>query len=218
MNAEEAQDAQVIFGDPPRSLADETDPALRDILKSADIVVHRSIRGRGQCIDGEIAPLGVARPVAPERHLRLAPERFDVLAQGRHLVGPPVDDQRHGAMLDAGRHELDVRCAWRGGSLRPERRWSRYRLQRPAPHQRVAHRAADDARFLAAAVEQSEHPCRRRRSRESRRRANDRPRHDRPARSFLDPGHQPAVLAYAPGRRSSPAARRRNAQGRRNCR
>ena len=72
------------------------------------MVMHHTIGVNGQAVDGEVAPLRIATPVAPERDLRLAAERLGVLAQGGDLKRLRVDDQRHGAMFDAGRDGLDI--------------------------------------------------------------------------------------------------------------
>ena len=76
--------------------------------QSADMVMHDAVGIDRQAVDGEIAPLGVADPVAAERDLGLAAERLGILAQGGDLERMPVDHQRHGAVLDAGRHALDA--------------------------------------------------------------------------------------------------------------
>ena len=66
----------------------------------------------------------------PNATLALRPK---VSVSSRSVVtsnGWPVDDQRHRAVLDAGRHALDAARPWRGGSLRRAAPWSRYRCRR----------------------------------------------------------------------------------------
>ncbi len=121
--------------------------------KPADVVVHRRVRRERQRVHGEVAPLGVALPVAPELHRRVAPEGLDVLAQGRHLERAALDHHRDGAVVEAGRHRLE---AGRFGAARDFLRQRRRRhvdVAMRQTEQRVAHRAADHARFLAVASE-----------------------------------------------------------------
>ena len=106
VKAKEPQDAQIIFFDPPLRFADEAHATRGKVVDAADIIVNRSVGRSGERIDGEVAPLGVGLPVAPERDTRLAAERLDVLAQRRDLDRLVIDDDGDGAMLDAGRDRL----------------------------------------------------------------------------------------------------------------
>ena len=81
VNAEEPQDAQIVLGNAKIGIADEAHASCRDIRQAPDVIMHDAIGVDRQPVDGEIAPLGVARPVATERNLRLAAEGLDVLAQ-----------------------------------------------------------------------------------------------------------------------------------------
>ena len=62
-------------------IADEAHAPCADIVQSADMVMHDAGGIDRQTVDGEIAPLGVANPVASERDLGLAAEGLGVLAQ-----------------------------------------------------------------------------------------------------------------------------------------
>ena len=79
-----------------------------DIVEPADVIVHHAIGVNRQAVDGEVAPLRIADPVAAERDLGLAAERLGILAQRGDLERLPIDDERHGAVLDPGRHALDA--------------------------------------------------------------------------------------------------------------
>ena len=85
MDAEEAQDAQIILGDALAGVADEAHASGFDIGQPADMVMHDAAGIDGKPVDGEVAPFRVANPVAPERNFRLAPESLGILAQGRDL-------------------------------------------------------------------------------------------------------------------------------------
>ena len=156
VNAEEPQDAQIILGDPPVGVADEAHPPCRDIGKPADVVMHDALGVDRQAVDGEIAPLGIAHPVAAERDPGLAAEGLDILAQGRDLERLRVDDQRDGAMLDAGRHALDAGEPGAADHLVRQRGGGDIDIADRKLQQRIADRAADDARLLAVAVQQSQ--------------------------------------------------------------
>ena len=81
MEAEEAQDAQIILGDALSRVADEAHAARFEIGKAADVIVHDAVGGHRKRVHGEVAPLGVGAPVAAEAHLGVAAEGLDVLAQ-----------------------------------------------------------------------------------------------------------------------------------------
>ena len=121
------------------------------------MIVHHAVGIDRQAVDGEIAPLGVAHPVAAERDRRLAAEGLGVLAQGGDFERLPLDHQRHGAVLDAGRHALDAGGPGAADHLGGQRRGRNIDLADGKLHQRVADRAADRARLLAVTVEQFEH-------------------------------------------------------------
>ena len=114
-----------------------------------------------QRVHGEVAALGVAPPVAAERHLGVAAEGLDILAQRRHLERMTVDDHRHGAVLDPGRHRLEAGGLDAADHLVGQRRGGDVDVAVRLAEQRVAHRAADDARLLAVAVEHGEQPRKR---------------------------------------------------------
>ena len=112
----------------------------------------------GKRVDGEVAPLGVGAPVAAEGDARLAAEGFDVLAQRRHLDRLMLDDDGDGAVLDAGRDGLAAGRLTRRITSAGSAVVATSISATGSPKQRVAHGAADDARFLAVAIEQRKEP------------------------------------------------------------
>ena len=86
----------------------------------------------------------------------MAAEGLDVLAQRRHLERMTVDDHRHGAVLDPGRHRLEAGGLDAADHLVGHRRGGDVDVAVRLAQQRVAHRAADDARLLAVAAEHGE--------------------------------------------------------------
>ena len=162
VEAEEPQDAQIVFGDARRRVADEAHAPRLDVGEPADVVVDGSVAGERQRVHGEVAPLGVALPVAPELDRCAAAERLDVLAQGRDLERAALDHHRDGAVVEPGRHGLEA-C-----SLDPADHFGRERgsgdidVAVRLADERVAHRAADDAGFLAVVLERGENAAQRR--------------------------------------------------------
>jgi len=156
VKAEEAQDAQIIFLNALHGLADEADAPGLDVGKAADIIVHQTIGGQRKRVDGEIAALRVMLPGAAEAHARMAAKRLDILAQGRDLERMTALHQRQGAVVDAGRHAFDASRLGAALNLRRQRRRRHIDVARRQTHQGIAHRAADNSRFLARAVEHAE--------------------------------------------------------------
>ena len=157
MHAEEPQDAQIILGDALAGIADEAHATGCDIGEPADMVVHDAVGIDGKAVDGEVAPLRIANPVAAERDLGLAAKGLGILAQGRDLERMRVDHQRHGAMLDAGRHGFDAGRLGATDHFIGQRRGRDVDIAGRDVQKRIADGAADHAGFLAIAVEQSEH-------------------------------------------------------------
>ena len=158
VEAEEAQDAQIILGDALCRVADEAHAARFEVGEAADIVVHDAVGAGRERIHGEVAPLGVRPPVAAEAHIGVAAEGLDVLAQRRHLERPAVDHHGDGAVLDAGRHRLEARRGRAPDHLVGHRGGGDVELADRLAEQRIAHRAADHARLFAVAVEHVEQP------------------------------------------------------------
>ena len=138
-------------------IADEAHAPGFDIGKPADVVMHDAVGIDGKPVDGEVAPFRIANPVAAERDLGLAAEGLGILAQGRDLERLRIDDQRHGAVVDAGRHAFDAGGLGAADDLVGQRRGRDVDVADRNVQKRIAHGAADHAGFLAVAVEQGEH-------------------------------------------------------------
>jgi hypothetical protein len=162
VEAEEPQDAQIVFGDARRRVPDEAHAPRLDVGKPTRIVVDGSVAGERQRVHGEVAALGVARPVAAEGHGGMAPERLDVFAQGCDFERPPGGDDGHGAVLDAGGHRLEARRLDPADHFGREHGGGDVDVAVRLADERIAHRAADDAGLLAIAVERGEKVAQRR--------------------------------------------------------
>src|SRR5690606_22070760 len=106
---EESQDAQVILGDALRGITDEADDPGGEIVPPAGEIMQGTVSVGVERVDGEIAPRGILGPVRSEGDLRVASVGGDVAPQGGDLEAGRRRDRGDGAMLDPGRHGLDLR-------------------------------------------------------------------------------------------------------------
>ncbi len=108
LEAEVAQDPQMILADPVVRIADEAHAARRKIVQPAEIVRDLQRLGMGiERVDGEIAPGRILFPALGECHGCAAPVCRDIAPQCGDLDWPACEDRGHGAVLDAGRHGAD---------------------------------------------------------------------------------------------------------------
>jgi hypothetical protein len=157
MNAEEPENAQIVFGDAPVGIADEAHPPGIEIGQAADMIMHHAVDGCGKAVHREITSFGIALPVAPECHLGLAAKGLDVFAQCRDLERRAIDHQRHRAVLNARRYALDMGRLGAADHFIGHGRRGDIDFAHWQFHQSVAHSAADRAGFLAIAIEQRQH-------------------------------------------------------------
>jgi hypothetical protein len=80
------------------------------------------------------------------------------LAQGRDLERLRFDDQRHRAVVDAGRHAFDAGRLGAANDFGGQRRGRYVDVAEGNIQECIANRAADHAGLLAVAVQQCEHP------------------------------------------------------------
>src|SRR5262245_33089850 len=92
----------------------------------------------------------------------MAPEGLDVLAQRGDLERMAGGDDGHRTVLDTGRHRLEAGRLDQADHLLRQRGRGHVDLADRLAEQRIAHRAADDARLLAGAVERGEQVAQRR--------------------------------------------------------
>src|SRR5205085_2728729 len=157
VNAEKPEDAQVVLGDPLIRVAYEAHAFGANVLKSANMVVHDAGGVDRHAVDGKVTPLRIHNPVAPERDFGLAAECFGILAQRGDLKWLRIDDQRHRAVIDAGRHGLDASRLGAADHFARQGRGRDIDLAYWKLQKRIADGATDHARFLAIAVQQAKH-------------------------------------------------------------
>ena len=106
MEAEEAQDAQIVLGNAHSGIADETHTPCFEVGKAADIIVDRAVGCGGESVHREIAALGIRLPVAPETDIRLTAESLHINAQRGDLKWDAGGNDGYSAVLYTGWHRL----------------------------------------------------------------------------------------------------------------
>ena len=149
LKAEIAQDPQVILGNPRAGITDEAHPPRREIFEPAEIVRNRQRFGMGiECVDSEIAPCGILRPVAGEGDGGSPAIGGDIAAQRGDLDRPVLEDRGDGAVLDPGRHSADAGLAAGRDHLGGHQLGGAIDIMHRRAQQAVAHRPADPADIL----------------------------------------------------------------------
>ena len=156
MKTEIAQDAQIIFADAGRGVANEAYMAASNVCHPVRIIIDRAVSRHRKRIEGEVAAQGVFFKVAAKQNFRASPVGLDIFAQSCDLKRRVIDDHRHRAMLDAGRHAFKPACCgacddrlWHSGG-------GEINLADRSSHEMIAHRPADYAQGFAIPVESFE--------------------------------------------------------------
>ena len=160
VEAEEAQDAQVILADAGLRLAHEADAAGQQVGQASERVHHSAIRLGIERVHGEVAPRGVLLQAVREGDDGPPPVRLHVAAEGGDLVGRPVRDHGDRPMrlargdgfqfrrLRERRHPFGPRI---GGDVD---------VPSVPAHQRIAHAAADVERAVPGILQHRHHGAR----------------------------------------------------------
>ena len=145
METEEAQDAQMILGDPLQRVADEAHAPGLQVGQTAEIIEQFAGRGIGiERVHREIAPRRVLAPVVGKGDDGMAAIGRHVAAQRRNLDRPVGQDDRDRAMRDAGRHRLESTGAHPVDHRLGRQRRRQVDIGDGQAQQHVAHRAADE--------------------------------------------------------------------------
>jgi hypothetical protein len=146
LEAEIAQDAQVIFANALARIADKAHPARLQIGQPAEEIGDLQRFWMGiERVDGEIAPCRILAPVVGEGDRRAASIGADVAAQRGDLDRAGFENGRNGAVLDPGRHGTDTGVAAQIDHLFGPMERRAIDIGHGDAEQRVAHRAADPA-------------------------------------------------------------------------
>jgi hypothetical protein len=157
------QDAQHILGDPCRGIADKAHTMRREVGPPALGIEDRAVGREIDRVDREVAPRRVLLPAGAEGDAGVASVGLNISAQGRDFKLAAwgrwpfgsisgsilVDDCRHRAVRDPGRHHLDLGGLERGADHARPRRSGEIDIAANDPQQRVAHAAADKPRLDA---------------------------------------------------------------------
>ncbi len=158
VEAEEAEDSQMVLGDALEWLADEADPALGQIGEATEIIEDLAGLGVGeQRVDREVAAGGVGLPIVGKGDGRPAAVGRDVMAQRGDLERMAVADRSDGAMIDAGRNGLGPRSLEPTNDLVGQNSGGEIHVVDGEADQLVAHGAADIAGKALVGAERVEH-------------------------------------------------------------
>ena len=156
--AQRAQDAQRVLAKAGRGVADAAHDARRQVAAAAVEVNDALAGGVGHGVDGKIAPGQVVGQRADKMDLvGVAVVAVGaVLAVGRDLIHFAVQHHAHGAVLDAGEHQL---LAGKQGArfFRPGR-GAEVPVAGGAPQQAVAHAAAHHIGAVARGAQRLQQP------------------------------------------------------------
>ena len=153
VEAEQAQDAQIILADARRGVADEAHASGLEIGDAADRVENLAVGVGIERVHREVAALRVFLPVRGEGDDGAAAIGRHIAAQRRHFERLAAGDRGHRAVLDARRHRTEPAAVSRfvtssgvSGVAMSMSATSRF-------SKRVAHRAADEARIAPQSVQ-----------------------------------------------------------------
>ena len=152
VEAEEAEDAEIVLADPGGGVADEADAAGAEVGLALERVEEPALAVAAHGVDGEIAAGGVQDEVVGERDHRMPAVGGHVAAQRGHLVMVTPAVHGDGAVPEAGRDHLEPGRLAQGHDALRQLRCGEVEVRHvdARVEQRVAHAAADEPRRPAA--------------------------------------------------------------------
>ena len=158
--AEEAQDPEVILGDPFQGRADEAHAARLQVLDAAEEIQHLARARVGvERVDREIPSPRILLPVVGEGDLGVAPEGCDIPPERRHLMRHPARHRRHRTMLQARRHGANAGPLQRRNHRLGLQPCSEIDVGHRQPQQPVAHGTAHEPGRPAIGIECGQQLC-----------------------------------------------------------
>ena len=146
MEAEEAEDAEVVLADAGFGIADEADAAGFKVGQTVQRVDHPARPVGVKRVHREIAALGVFLDPAGKGHHGTAAIGFHIAAEGGDLVRLALRDDRHRAMLDPGGNDFETRSFGQIRDCFGRRIGGNVDISDRLSQQVVAHAAADEER------------------------------------------------------------------------
>jgi hypothetical protein len=137
-----------------------TRPAC-NIFQSADKIDDAAILPRIKRVDGEIAPLRIDLPVTAKHHLGSPAIGLGIVPERGNLETAAIDDQRHRAVIDPGRHRADARLFSPRDHLLGRPACRQVGIGDRQSHQRIADRTADHTDLFSILVQKREDPAKR---------------------------------------------------------
>lgn len=158
MEAEEAQDAEIVFADARFGIADEDDAAIGDIVEAAAGGIEHVAAGVGvERVHAEVAALRVERPVVGEGDDGTAAIGFDILTEAGDFEGLVIGDDGERAVVDAGGVNGDLRGDHHLLNQLGHELGCDVDVGDGFTEQRVAHAAADEAGAIGTRVVERVH-------------------------------------------------------------
>jgi len=148
MEAEEAQDSQVILADAGFGVAHETDTPGQEVGQPVQRVDHRAMPVGVERVHGEVAALGVLLDLGRERDHGAAAIGFHIAAEGGDFVRHTIGHNRHGAVVNAGRDHFEPRVFRNVRDCFGRRVGGDVDVTNRLVQQGVAHAAADEQRLV----------------------------------------------------------------------
>ena len=151
VEAEEAEDTEIVLFDAGFRIADEAHTPRREIVVATKRVIERPVGPGIKRVQGEIAPRCVLCPILGKGDRRVAAEGLNVAPERRHFECNAVSDDGHRAVLNPGRDCLEAGFARARHGLVRRCCGGKVDVSDFQPEQRIAHSTADRPRLDAIA-------------------------------------------------------------------
>ena len=143
----------MVFGNPLQRVSDEADMPSIEVFQPAELVENlAALRVRRERVDREIAPRRVFFPIIGKSDCRASPVGRDIAAEAGDLDHLAVADRGYGAVIDACRDSLDLRCFKPLDDLFRTKPGREVEIADRKPKQIVANRSADITRCAAVGI------------------------------------------------------------------
>ena len=160
MEAEKAQDAQVVFAHTGLCIPHKADAACLQIRKAIQRIQHCAAAIHIERIHREIAARGILFHAVGERHNRMAPVGFNIAPERGHLHRDTLNHNRNRAMADPRGHGLQPGRIGKGQHRLRPRICRQIKVCDGGAQQGVAHAAAHEKRLMARAFQHAGYSAR----------------------------------------------------------
>ena len=152
MKTEIPKRTEVIFANSIFCIADKPDATRPQIRQTVQRINHCAIRTRIDRIHREIPPRRVFGNIGRKRYGCASAIGRDISAKSRHFVRQTTLQERHGAMIDTRRHNLDPGTVGEGHNLIRRRIGGNVDIADIDIQQRIANAPADEQNLRTIAA------------------------------------------------------------------